>query len=257
MELQARRLRRRDLQALMTRQDQKWVRSFGKHEIKARDIAAWTPAKIIERLNGNSKSLAVKRVSRFIKLFNRARDLHASFRLFFEDREDMCEFLSQKYEGAVFVGKKDSFGTGWKFKFPEMQAHDTELNKLLAELNTMTRRYKWNPFIRHMGYELMDFDVTENWTGGNAEHEWETHAIWWLCGRNGKWIENFRQCKECDRWFFALAEHQSYCTDSCRKRHASQSDEFKEKRRLYMLRYRQSEKEGNIRAKAAAKIKVK
>jgi hypothetical protein len=255
MQLRARRLRKQDAKDLAAKYPDtgRWKR----HEVKARDIARWSPSEIVRRLNEEPDDPATKRVSRFIHLFNRARELNDSFRLFFQSRDAMFEFFSQgtsrSSKVAVHRSNPNNFGTSWTFKLPEMQALNNQLNGALTELNKLARRYRWHPFIRHMGFEQPTFDVTESWDGRGTDRTWETHAIWWLCGNRAKWVDYFRQCRDCKRWFFALAEHQSYCGDSCRKRYASQSEEFKEKRRLYMRTYRRTEGERDERARNAAR----
>jgi hypothetical protein len=255
MWLRARQLRKRDAKELVA--EYPGTRRWMRYEVKARDIARWNPSEIVRRLNEEAGRPATKRVSRFIHLFNRARELNDSFRLFFESKDDMFEFFGQgrspSSRVAAYSSNPNNFGTGWTFKIPEMQALNSQLNRVLTELNQLARRYRWHPLIRHTGFEMPTFDVTETWDGRGTDRTWETHAIWWLCGNRAKWIDYFRQCRDCNRWFFALAEHQSYCGDSCRKRHASQSEEFKEKRRLYMRTYRRTEGERDERAKNAAR----
>jgi hypothetical protein len=252
MNLQARQLRKRDAKELAAKYPGA-ERRMQRHVVKPRDIAERTPSEIVRRLNEEADRPATKRVSRFIQLFNRARELNDSFRLFFESSDDMFDFFSQPRRSslAVYHGNPNNFGTGWTFKSPEMQALNKQLNKVLTELNSLARRYRWHPFIRHMGFEMTSFDVTESWEGRGTDRTWETRAIWWLCGNRAKWIDYFRQCRDCKRWFFALVEHQSYCGDRCRKRHASQSEEFKEKRRSYMRTYRRAEGERDRHAKKA------
>jgi hypothetical protein len=46
-----------------------------------------------------------------------------------------------------------------------------------------------------------------------------------------------RRCKNCTRWFFARFRHQSYCQEKCQREHFRSSEEWKEKRRVYMRRY--------------------
>lgn len=251
----ARQLRTKDAKTTVV--ERRFLRHFNRIKIKPRQIAELpVPAKIVKGLNEHPTSPAAKRVSRFIHLFNQARNLNDSFRLFFESEEHMMRFLHDS-PGSAMYEPKNIFGTGLTFKSPEKQALNDQLNRVLMELNKLGRRYRWHPIIRHMGYEMEAFDVTECWDVKDADSEWETHAIWWLCGKNGKWIDFFRQCRDCSRWFFALAEHQSYCGNSCRKRHASVSEEFKEKRRLYMRAYRRAEKERERRAKSLARIPQK
>jgi hypothetical protein len=46
-----------------------------------------------------------------------------------------------------------------------------------------------------------------------------------------------RRCKNCTRWFFARFRHQLYCQEKCQREHFRSSEEWKEKRRVYMRRY--------------------
>lgn len=46
-----------------------------------------------------------------------------------------------------------------------------------------------------------------------------------------------RKCKNCARWFFARFRHQAYCQEKCQREHFRSSEEWKEKRRVYMRRY--------------------
>jgi hypothetical protein len=68
-------------------------------------------------------------------------------------------------------------------------------------------------------------------------------------------VHRIRRCVECQRWFFAITEHQKYCGDNCRKRHAARGEEFLEKRRIYMRDYRQKQKAADIRATKLAREK--
>lgn len=62
-----------------------------------------------------------------------------------------------------------------------------------------------------------------------------------LAGEIGK----FRTCGECATWFFAVTDHQKYCSAKCRSSRISRSERFKEKRRQYMKRYREGYKKPN------------
>lgn len=254
----ASKLRHQDTKAIEARY--KTRRSRRPIKVKPSQIAdAFHPASIVKGLNEYPPSLATRRVCRFIHLFKQAVDLNDSLRLFFESREDMMQFLYHSPRVAIYENK-GIVGTNWTFKVPDIQALNNQLNRVLTTLNTLAKRYRWHPVIRHMGYELggeIAFDIVDHWDLKDPQREWETRSIWWLCGHGGKWIDFFRQCRDCNRWFFALAEHQSYCGNACRQRHASCSDEFKQRRRLYMRAYRQAEKERESRAKALATISKK
>lgn len=48
----------------------------------------------------------------------------------------------------------------------------------------------------------------------------------------GLW--RLRQCKSCQKWLFAMAQHQQFCSAACRMRYIANSDDFREKRARYM-----------------------
>jgi hypothetical protein len=56
-----------------------------------------------------------------------------------------------------------------------------------------------------------------------------------------------RKCQQCGRWYFAHYWHQQYCTTSCRRKHLSGTEEFKEKRRKYMRNYYKVQKSTNVK----------
>lgn len=72
---------------------------------------------------------------------------------------------------------------------------------------------------------------------------------------NLAFVHRVRRCVECQRWFFGITEHQKYCGDNCRKRHAAHGQSFKEQRRLYMREYRSKEKARDANAKKLARGK--
>jgi hypothetical protein len=60
-------------------------------------------------------------------------------------------------------------------------------------------------------------------------------------------ILKIRRCQQCSAWFFARFSHQDYCTTSCRIKHLSGTEEFKEKRRKYMRDYNTLQKSGKAK----------
>lgn len=80
-------------------------------------------------------------------------------------------------------------------------------------------------------WELID---SEDWADPK---EFEEMAVWFLLAK-GHW-ERYRRCDQCPQWFYALTDFQKFCQKSCRQKAAAQTDEFKEKRKIYMKeRYR-------------------
>lgn len=56
-----------------------------------------------------------------------------------------------------------------------------------------------------------------------------------------------RRCQQCGKWYFAHYWHQQYCTTSCRRKHLSVTEEFKEERRKYMRRYYKLQNSGKVK----------
>ena len=64
----------------------------------------------------------------------------------------------------------------------------------------------------------------------SSQRPTETTAVAFLI-ENLALVHRVRRCVECQRWFLRITEHQKYCGDNCRKRHAAHGEEFLEKRR--------------------------
>jgi hypothetical protein len=78
---------------------------------------------------------------------------------------------------------------------------------------------------------------------------WENKAIeeiLWLL-KKGQ-LFRLRQCPSCRNWFYAKRRDQQFCKTACLQKEHSQSEAFKNKRKLYMRKYRKSGNE--IRAKS-------
>ena len=140
--------------------------------------------------------------------------------------------------------------------FPELHAHNDCLDRVLTELDKAAARYRWHPRIWTAGYGDSDFVIGTGWQARNTDEHWENYSIWFLCSqRNGELLDYFRRCRECNKWFFAVTAHQIYCSDGCRKRSSSHSEEFKNARREYMRKYRKQEKSRDRAAKERLKAK--
>ena len=68
-------------------------------------------------------------------------------------------------------------------------------------------------------------------------------------------LSKLRQCSMCERWFYANAKHQSFCTANCRVRRFAKSPEVKQKRRRYMARYRQQLRLRAVKARSRRRRK--
>lgn len=114
---------------------------------------------------------------------------------------------------------------------------------LLGELNSLSQGYKWSP-----GYRMSETGLSLSWQFPDPEN-WEDISVWWIRRLvETHAIHRLRCCFQCQTWFYAATEHQRFCVEKCRKKHASESPIFKEKRRRYMAEtYRPREKEAEAR----------
>jgi hypothetical protein len=124
----------------------------------------------------------------------------------------------------------------------------------LGELANRIDRYRWRSTI------LGDFDGFREAFESNYDLEgwayWEYEVVRILLNmiKQPGALSLFRRCKECSQWFEAATNHQRFCSDSCRKQHASRSPEFREKRRIYMREtYRPREKRSQQKSLEAIK----
>ncbi len=140
----------------------------------------------------------------------------------------------------------------------ESKAQRGELRKVMTDLNTRLSNYKWHPTLT--AYTGTDFHLHLRYGFSASSHsaEEENRAVQWLM-RHIEDIDRVRQCHrpQCCKWIFAKPERKKYCGANCRKRDAENGEDFKEKRRLYMQKYRKEEAERDARAKRLAKGKSK
>jgi len=113
--------------------------------------------------------------------------------------------------------------------------------KKIRELNRVLSHYRWSPrmSIARGYYFQRKNDVRKTGTASNKE----CHAVDWLLhdAELGH-LYRYKVCPECKKWFYTLTDHQRFCSDSCRKRYATHSSEYKGKRREYMKKYRRNQK---------------
>ena len=219
-----------------------------------RAFAPFEPRAIVERLNRKTKSPGAIRVIRFLRLFQETKEAGKAFSRMFS-RLNLNQFGTPglRYDQVHIarleeVPRKQRVDTGWivsPSKLPELYQINKRLNRCLTGLNRAVARYKWHPLILSTGGE--SFGVLDRWNYRTVDEFFENYCIWLVCKDNLLLAPYFRHCAECNDWFFAQVQHQMFCKEACRKKHASQSEKFKEIRREYMRNYRRSEKAKNDR----------
>lgn len=178
-------------------------------------MSKWADQNVIRLLNLESNSVT-KRVAEVVEMCRRVGDLTERIRL-----------SSASTVKALFI----------------------ERNEVLTDLNARLAKFKWHPVVRaYMGADT-HFSVSYEFTAASDGAAFENRAIQWVMDHIDA-VHRIRRCRrlQCQKWFFAVTDHQKYCGDSCRKRDAAQGESFKKKRRLYMRRYRKDEKVRESRA---------
>jgi hypothetical protein len=109
---------------------------------------------------------------------------------------------------------------------------------MYARANEILSTYHWKPIVLPPPHAPNSF----SWKARTAHSYWENNFVSWVLNQRASGdISMIRSCRTCQRWFYAITNHQAYCIDSCRQQFHSRDLRFKEKRRLYMRRYRNNE----------------
>ena len=192
--------------------------------LSAEQMSDWADQNVIRLLNKPSNN-ATARVARIVDDCRRASQLSESIK-----------FSSASYQRTQVV----------------------ELSKIMENLNSCLTKYRWHPYVAADLVSNSTFHVRYEFKVSDDEAAVENRAVRWLM-QYIEVVHRIRRCNHatCRKWFFAVTEHQKYCSEDCRKREASQGASFKKKRRDYMKRYRAGERERDARALQAAVRKSK
>jgi hypothetical protein len=109
--------------------------------------------------------------------------------------------------------------------------------ELYVRANEILSKYHWSPRVGRPA------DMSFSWSGRTEQSDWENRFVYWIFNllRNGE-LTRLKSCRDCGKWFYAVTNHQGYCNNRCRQHQHAANQGFKEKRRLYMKRYRQLQK---------------
>jgi len=185
--------------------------------LKPRDMARWANLNLIDWLN-RARPVSVRRALEIMGLAQRAHRIA---------EEARSASTDQQCRSCI-----------------------VRLNRILSELNAVLFRYDCKARIFFYASSLHRQYLFFSGHGRDSE----ITAIAFLI-ENLTLVHRIRRCLECQRWFFAITEHQKYCRDNCRKRHAARGEEFLEKRRTYMRDYRQKQKAADLLAMKLARGK--
>lgn len=209
---------------------------------------------LIERV---PKSAAARRVERILELLVAAEQCRVEI-----FRDSFAVGLSVRGETLDESDRLHIPQKGFECSLPLCRFSDKKVEELnrkftnaLRELQALLICYQWRPTVEDRYYHSLGqrllWDQTKAW---DTE---ENRAVQFLLmmeigGTPGLLMEiggsqrilRYRRCRECKAWFYAMTDHQKFCSEACRKRYTSHSAEFKEKRAEYMRKkYRPAEKE--------------
>lgn len=213
------------------------------YQVTDEDKWSW----VIWGLNGDAQSdwkHAAKRVSTLLSDMKQLDEIREALAAKDSTRDDLE--MTGIYSWPLFA-----------FKKADLERLNKQGRELSVKVNKQLRFYKWSPGISTPRFDETFREYPQFSETPEADYQ-ERIAIQSLLDElcEGR-INRFRVCRQCERWFYAVAAHQVSCSESCRKKHASTSDDFKAKRRDYMKKYRKQEQSRNKQAKIQVKTQTK
>jgi hypothetical protein len=160
---------------------------------------------------------------------------------------------SRRSEPSDFANTGEYSWPHVAFQKREIEALNIRGRNLAVEVNKQLRFYKWSPGINTPQFEEKFRDKPQWNVRTEAEYQENVAIMCLLDELREERIDRFRVCRQCRRWFYAVAAHQVSCAESCRKKFAATADEFKAKRRAYMKTYRKQELAKNRKSKIQVK----
>jgi hypothetical protein len=137
-------------------------------------------------------------------------------------------------------------------------AFQRKIPLLVAKLNETLSKLRWTPALKLRDEEMVIQSFEFHTDSGSAKWWFNTLIELLLSQRELGTLWKLMDCRECGLWFSAAAAHQQFCSDKCRVRHASHSEQAKAKRARYMReRYRPTIKKQEQLAKQNVAAKAK
>lgn len=208
----------------------------GGRSIAPQDLRLLAERYVVKPLNAAPNSRLAERVIRCMELLRLARQLN----------RDLNRAVSRHHAQAR---NRNALRSTPK----ELQQMGMDLHNAVNLLNEFMARYRWRVEFRPPGiageHAISRADVL---IARNKQEAMEGSALV-IVSHFQDSVERVRRCGECDRWFFAVTNHQNYCSEGCRQKHAAHSEEFKASRREYMRDYRVKQKAMDLAAERGAR----
>lgn len=199
--------------------------TIGQAGLNAKQMARWAEINVIGLLNRKPGD-ATKKVAWIVEACQRVIQIHEQVKLSPDSRTSSLT--------------------------PDKDALFREVEAILSELHVRLSKYRWACVVSYLASPDQCFDV-QYLAVTNEKEASECRAVAWIMDHIHA-VHRIRRCNRanCRKWFFAVTDHQRYCSDTCRKWDARQGQSFKDKRAEYMKKYRRQEAEREERAKQLA-----
>jgi len=168
----------------------------------------------------------VKRVKRIFDLLREIDDLTNQLRK---------EFLSKTGMSRIPEGWSE-----WErgLRQEDLRGLKQTIDAKTKSLNDILSVYRWTPQVLCNGKSLQRYIDFGHFKGLSPRFVENRVVDCLLSDAEKGYLHRFKQCRECRKWFWTPTDHQKFCSDACRKRYSSCSEEYRRKRREYMKSYR-------------------
>jgi len=203
-------------------------------------LQAFRTRLILEKLNVNRRHASNQRIARLLELLHEAARCQ---KLLWEDLDAGKFDTGQIQYRAAAAYIKNLYARWHKSRKVETNQILRKYMALLANVNHLLRRYRSAPVVQPSP-EIEALRFSWELDRGRGRKNWENEVVRWILDLiERKEFHRLRKCRNCSSWFCGQTDHQVHCRDACRKQFATQNPKFKERRRLYMKKFRKEERE--------------
>jgi hypothetical protein len=138
-----------------------------------------------------------------------------------------------------------------------------EVDELLLPVNRAFVEYIFHPRLtcilfdkRHWRFDLSGESVRSDYkfTRPNGRRVYEADAVFGVLRlASYGFLDRIRECLTCQRWLYAHPSHKKFCNSACQLKYFASNPSQKEKRAVYMRRYRIDQREKTERALRVAR----
>jgi hypothetical protein len=145
----------------------------------------------------------------------------------------------------------------------EKRRRRREVDELLLPVSRAFAEYVFHPRLtcilfdkRRWWFDLFGESVRSDYkfTRPNGRRVYEADAVFGVLRlASYGFLDRIRECLTCQKWLYAHPSHKKFCSSACQLKYFASSPRQKEKRAVYMRRYRVDQKEKMERALTVAR----